>query len=61
MLTIPLEPNLPYLTVSSPAKLEEIAEAERVQKKKAKKTKLVISQQAQMYPTLLIILLIVRS
>lgn len=50
VLTIPLEPNLPYLAISSPAKIEAIVEAERAQKKKAKKTKLLITQLALSYP-----------
>lgn len=49
VLTIPLEPNLPYLAISPPAKIEAIAEAERVQKKKAKKTKLLIEKLGSSY------------
>ena len=50
VLTIPLEPNLPYLAISSSAKIEAVVEAERAQKKKAKKTKLLIAQHGLSYP-----------
>lgn len=50
VVTIPLEPNLPYLTLSSPAKVEAITDAERALKKRAKKTKSQIAQLALSYP-----------